>query len=87
MTSIQRKNYEKSMMWAIFALALCGSVLHGARVWLLCFVAIVSAKAMDVLVSMIRRCDYDSTDHSSDIAALIFTPTVVLADITARTTR
>ena len=73
MTSIQRKNYEKSMMWAIFALALCGSVLHGARVWLLCFVAIVSAKAMDVLVSMIRRCDYDSTDHSSDIAALIFT--------------
>lgn len=73
MTSIQRKNYEKSMLLAIFALALCGSVLHGARVWLLCFVAIVSAKAMDVLVSMIRRCDYDSTDHSSDIAALIFT--------------
>ena len=73
MTSIQRKNYEKNMMWAIFALALCGSVLHGARVWLLCLVAIVSAKAMDVLVSMIRRCDYDSTDHSSDIAALIFT--------------
>lgn len=73
MTSIQRKNYEKSMLLAIFALALCGSVLHGARVWLLCFVAIVSAKAMDVLVSMLRRCDYDSTDHSSDIAALIFT--------------
>ena len=73
MTSIQRKNYEKNMMWAIFALALCGSVLHDARVWRLCWVAIVSAKAMDVLVSMIRRCDYDSTDHSSDIAALIFT--------------
>ena len=73
MTDIQRKNYEKSMLWAIFALALCGSVLHGARVWLLCLVAVVSAKAMDVLVSMIRRCDYDSTDHSSDIAALIFT--------------
>lgn len=73
MTDIQRKNYEKSILWAIFALALCGSVLHGARVWLLCLVAVVSAKAMDVLVSMIRRCDYDSTDHSSDIAALIFT--------------
>ena len=73
MTDIQRKNYEKSILWAIFALALCGSVLHGARVWLLCLVAVVSAKAMDVLVSMIRRCDYDSADHSSDIAALIFT--------------
>ncbi len=73
MTSIQRKNHDKSMLWAIFALALCGSVLHGARVWLLCFVATVTAKVVDVLVSMIRRTDYDSTDHSSELAALIFT--------------
>ena len=61
------------MLWAIFALALCGSVLHGARVWLLCFTAVVTAKAVDVLASMIMRCDYDSTDHSSEVAALIFT--------------
>jgi len=73
MTSIQRKNHDKSMLWAIFALALCGSVLHGARVWLLCAVATVTAKVVDVLVSMIRRTDYDATDHSSELAALIFT--------------
>ncbi|MBQ9845467.1 MAG: RnfABCDGE type electron transport complex subunit D [Oscillospiraceae bacterium] len=73
MTSLQRKKHDKSMLWAIFALVLCGSVLHGARVWLLCLIAVVTAKAVDVLVSMIRRCDYDSTDHSSEVAALIFT--------------
>ena len=73
MTNTERKNHDKYMLWAIFALALCGSVLHGARVWLLCLVAIVTAKAVDVSVSMIRRTDFDSTDHSSELSALIFT--------------
>ncbi len=73
MTNIDRKKHDKYMLWSIFALAFCGSVLHGARVWLLCVVATVTAKAVDVLVSMIRRTDYDPTDHSSELAALIFT--------------
>ena len=73
MTNIDRKKHDKYMLWSIFALAFCGSVLHGARVWLLCAVATVTAKAVDVLVSMIRRTDYDPTDHSSELAALIFT--------------
>lgn len=61
------------MLWAIFAIAFCGSVLHGARVWMLCGIAILTAKAVDVAVSMIRRTDFDSTDHSSELSALIFT--------------
>lgn len=73
MTNIQRKQHDKSMLWAIFALVICGSVLHGARVWLLCGIATVTAKAVDVLVSMLRRTDYDAYDHSSEVAALIFT--------------
>ena len=73
MINTQRMKYDKAMLWAIFALAFCGSVLHGARVWLLCLVAVVTAKAVDVLVSMIAKTDYDAADHSSELAALIFT--------------
>ena len=73
MVNIDRKQHDKYMLWSIFALAFCGSVLHGARVWLLCAIATVTAKAVDVLVSMISGTDYDATDHSSEVAALIFT--------------
>ena len=73
MTNTERKNHDKYMLWAIFAIAFCGSVLHGARVWMLCGIAILTAKAVDVAVSMIRRTDFDSTDHSSELSALIFT--------------
>ena len=72
MTNIDRKQHDKYMLWAIFSLAFCGSVLHGARVWLLCGISVVTAKAVDVLASMILCKDYDLTDHSSEVAALIF---------------
>ena len=72
MTNIDRKQHDKYMLWAIFSLAFCGSVLHGARVWLLCGISVVTAKAVDVLASMILRKDYDPSDHSSEVAALIF---------------
>ena len=72
MINIQKKNHDKYMLWATLPLILCGSVLYGPRVLLLCGIAIATAKAVDVLVSMLRKEPYESSDHSSELSAIIF---------------
>lgn len=72
MTNIQRKNHDKYMLTATLPLIFCGTVLYGPRVLLLCAIAMVTAKAVDVVVSMMRHENYDSTDHSSELSAIIF---------------
>ena len=72
MTNIHRKNHDKYMLLATLPLILCGTVLYSARVLLLCAIAIVTAKAVDVVVSMLRHEEFDSTDHSSELGAIIF---------------
>lgn len=60
------------MLFATLPLILCGTVLYSARVLLLCAVAMITAKAVDVAVSMLRHQQFDSTDHSSELGAVIF---------------
>lgn len=60
------------MLAATLPLILCGTVLYGARVLLLCAVAVATAKVVDVAVSMLRHENYDPTDHSSELSAIIF---------------
>ena len=57
---------------AAVPLIICGTVLYSARVLLLCAVAVLTAKAVDVAVSMARREAFDSADHSSELSAIIF---------------
>lgn len=72
MTNIHRQNHDKYMLLATVPLIICGTVLYGARVLLLCAIAMITAKAVDVAVSMMRREEFDSTDHSSELSAIIF---------------
>ena len=60
------------MMLAVLPLILCGTVLYGARVLLLNVIAAVVARVCDVIVSMVRNQELDSSDNSSVLAAIIF---------------
>ena len=60
------------MLLATLPLILCGTVLYGPRVLLLCGIAIITAKAVDVAVSMARHQQFDTTDHSSELGAVVF---------------
>ena len=60
------------MLMAAVPLIICGTVLYSARVLLLCAVAVLTAKAVDVAVSMARREAFDYTDHSSELSAVVF---------------
>lgn len=60
------------MLTATVPLIVCGCVLYGPRVLLLCALAMVTAKAVDVAVGMIRRENFDVSDHSSELSAVIF---------------
>ncbi len=72
MTHTKQQSHDKYMMYAVMPLILCGWVLYGARVLLLNLVAMVTARAVDVLVSMVRKTEFDSRDNSSVLAAIIF---------------
>lgn len=72
MTNIQRKNHDRNMLMATVPLIVCGTVLYSTRVLLLCAIAMLTAKAVDVAVSMARREAFDSADHSSELSAIIF---------------
>ncbi len=72
MTDLYKRDHDKYMLMATVPLIICGTVLYSARVLLLCAVAVLTAKAVDVAVSMLRRQDYDTTDHSSELSAVIF---------------
>lgn len=60
------------MMFAVVPLIFCGFVLYGPRVLLLNLAAVISARAVDVLVSMVRKTEFDAKDNSSVLAAIIF---------------
>ena len=60
------------MLMATIPLIVCGTVLYSARVLLLCAIAMLTAKAVDVVVSMARHEEFDYTDHSSELSAFIF---------------
>lgn len=72
MNNLKRRNHDKYMMIAVLPLILCGSVLYGPRVLLLNVIASVTARICDVVVSMMRKQEFDSSDNSSALAAMIF---------------
>lgn len=72
MTDIKRKNHDKYMLIAVVPLLLCGAVLYGPRVLLLNAVAVITARIVDVIVSMVRHQEFDGHDNSSILAAIIF---------------
>ena len=72
MIDTQIKNYDKYMLLATMPLIFCGVVLHGPRVLLICLSAMITARIVDVLVSMVRHADFDKKDNSSVQAAIIF---------------
>lgn len=71
MTEIRQK-HDKDMLLATIPLILCGTVLYGPRVLLVTAVATVVARFVDVVVSMARKTEFDSTDNSSVLAAMVF---------------
>lgn len=72
MTNLKRRNHDKYMMFAVLPLIFCGTVLYGPRVLLLNAAAIITARIVDVLVSMVRKQEFDGHDNSSILAAVIF---------------
>ena len=72
MINEHRINHDKYMLMATLPLMLCGAVLYGPRVLLLCAIAMITAKAVDVAVSMARREAFDTKDHSSELGAVVF---------------
>ncbi|MBE6886824.1 MAG: hypothetical protein E7484_00195 [Ruminococcaceae bacterium] len=72
MTNLRRRNHDKYMMIALLPLIFCGTVLYGPRVLLLNAVALVTARIVDVMVSMVRKQDFDGHDNSSILSAIIF---------------
>lgn len=60
------------MSLALVPLIFCGCVLYGARVLLLTVVAAATAKAVDIIVSMVRKTAFDEDDTSSILSAVIF---------------
>lgn len=72
MTDSIRKNHDKYMFMALLPLVFCGSVLYGPRVLMLNAVAAVTAKAVDIIVSMVRKSAFDEEDTSSMLSAVIF---------------
>lgn len=66
------QSHYKDMLLAVVPLIICGTVLYGPRVLLLCLISTLTARTVDVLASMARGQDYDSTDSSSTFSALVF---------------
>ena len=71
----QTLNYAKhydDMMLALLPLVLCASVMYSSRVLLICGVAVVTARIVDVAMAVLRKQDVDMDDKSSTVAALTF---------------
>lgn len=72
MTNLKRQNHDKYMMIALLPLIFCGCVLYGPRVLLLNGAALLTARVVDVVVSMARHQEFDGSDNSSMLSAIIF---------------
>ena len=68
--SIQ-KHYDY-MLLALAPLIICASFIYSARVLLVCAVAFITARIVDVAVAVMRKKEIDPSDKSSAVAALTF---------------
>ena len=66
-----RRHYDY-MMLALAPLIICASVIYSPRVLLVCAVAFVTARIVDVGIAVLRKQDIDADDKSSTVAALTF---------------
>lgn len=66
-----RRHYDY-MMLALAPLIISASVVYSSRVLLVCAVAFVTARIVDVAMAVLRKQDIDVDDKSSTVAALTF---------------
>ncbi len=71
-TITKSDSHYNSMVAALLPIALYASVLYSSRVWLICVVAAVTARACDVRVMSLRKIPLDTRDRSSIVAAFTF---------------
>lgn len=70
--SLKHDSHYNDMMLALLPLILCATVLYSSRVLLICAVAFVTARIVDVAMAVLRRQDVDMDDKSATVAALTF---------------
>ncbi len=70
--NINKKHYD-AMLIAVMPLIVASAIMYGARVILLSAIAMITARVIDVLATMIFKMELDTADKSSVVAALVFT--------------
>ena len=70
-TKSTQRHYDY-MMLALAPIIICASFVYSARVLLVCGVAFITARIVDVAVSVIRKKEIDVEDKTSTVAALTF---------------
>ena len=70
-TKSMHKHYDY-MLLALAPLIICACFIYSARVLLVCAVAFITARMVDVGVAVLRKKEIDPSDKSSTVAALTF---------------
>ena len=70
-TNSTQQHYDY-MMLALAPLIICATFIYSARVLLVCAVAFITARIIDVAVAVMRKKEIDASDKSSAVAALTF---------------
>lgn len=71
-TKTDGRSYYDDMFLALLPIILCASVVYSRRVLLVCGVAAITARVVDVAMALLLKKDIDAEDKSSIIAALTF---------------
>ena len=71
-TKTDSRSYYDDMFLALLPIILCASVVYSRRVLLVCGVATITARVVDVAMALLLKKDIDAEDKSSIIAALTF---------------
>ena len=68
----ESRSYYDDLFMALLPLILCATVIYSARVLLICAVAAITARVVDVGMALLNKKDIDAEDRSSIVAALTF---------------
>ena len=70
-TKSSHRHYDYMMM-ALIPLIICATFIYSVRVLLVCAIAFLTARIVDVGVAVLRKREIDPADKSSTVAALTF---------------
>ncbi len=71
-TKIDSISYYDDMFLAMLPIILCASVVYSRRVILICGIAAITARVVDVAMALLLKKDIDAEDKSSIIASITF---------------